>query len=370
MTFANPDSGAGWPTGDPVTPPEQPQPIEPATSQDLPTQADQAPASGWTQPTWTAWSPSPELAAPPPPLAGPPPAPTTSGPAWSPTPPAQSTVAQGSPGGPGRGTVVAAAVLAAILAAGGTLGLVELARPQAAVAPSTAPAELTSTATSSPAPVANASGIAGQPIVQIAAKAGPAVVTITSTSAGFGGADTSIGSGFVVRSDGYILTNRHVVSGGGDLTVELADGRQFSGTVVGTDPQHDLAVVKIDSSNLPTLTLGDSDKLQIGQLAVAIGDPEGTFPGSVTSGVISGTGRSIDVQDAQTRQRIHLSGLLQTDTAINEGNSGGPLLNAGGQVIGINTATDSSGQGIGFATPINTAKTLLDQAEAGNATTN
>ncbi len=196
-------------------------------------------------------------------------------------------------------------------------------------------------------------------------------MTITDSSSGFGGGGgTSIGSGFIVRNDGYILTNRHVIAAGGDLTVQLADGRQFDGTVVGTDPTHDLAVVKIAATGLPTLTLGNSDKLQIGQLAIAIGDPLGTFPGSVTSGVISGEGRSIDVQDGQTRQAVHLTGLLQTDTAINEGNSGGPLLNAGGQVIGINTATDSSAQGIGFAVPINTAATLLAQAEAGNATSN
>jgi serine protease Do len=276
------------------------------------------------------------------------------------------------PGGAGRGTVVAAAVLAAALAAGGTFGLVEATRPPASATASTAAAQLTSTAGSAPATLAPAaSGIAGQPIVQIAANAGPAVVTITDSSSGFGGGGgTSIGSGFIVRNDGYILTNRHVIAAGGDLTVQLADGRQFDGTVVGTDPTHDLAVVKISASGLPTLTLGNSDKLQIGQLAIAIGDPLGTFPGSVTSGVISGEGRSIDVQDGQSRQAVHLTGLLQTDTAINEGNSGGPLLNAGGQVIGINTATDSSAQGIGFAVPINTVATLLAQAEAGNATSN
>jgi len=105
-------------------------------------------------------------------------------------------------------------------------------------------------------------------------------------------------------------------------------------------------------------------------LPLAVGDPLRTFAGTVTTGIVSGTGRSIDVRDAETGSAVHLTGLIQTDAAINEGNSGGPLLNSAGQVIGINTATDSSAQGIGFAVPINTAITLLTQAEAGNASTN
>ena len=276
-----------------------------------------------------------------------------------------------SPGrGAGRGSIVIAAVLAAGLAAGGTFGIVELTLPAAAPAAATnAPAQLTSTSTTVPLP----SGAANQPIVQIAAAASPAVVTITSSgsSNGFGrGTGTSIGSGMIVTADGYILTNRHVVASGGTLTVQLPDGRQFPGTVVGTDPTHDVAVVKIAATGLPTVTLGDSDKLEVGQLAVAIGDPLGTFAGTVTTGIVSGTGREIDVQDVVTGRPVHLTGLIQTDAAINEGNSGGPLLNAAGQVIGINTATDSSAEGIGFAVPINTAVALLTQAEAGNATTN
>ncbi len=391
----NPDSFGGAPAGDQAAAPEQapavgpvpfPEqaPLQPAWPAEPVLAADQVSKAGTnppaahvpptspTPPTWGTWAPPAQQPAPP---AGDLPAgglPTST---WSPGPVVPLSQrpddARSSSGGAGRGTVVAAAVLAAALAAGGTLGLVEATRPPASATPSAATAQLTSTVSSAPATIApGASGIAGQPIVQIAANAGPAVVTITDTSSGFGGSGTSIGSGFIVRNDGYILTNRHVISGGGNLTVQLADGRQFDGTVVGTDPTHDLAVVKIAATGLPTLTLGNSDKLQIGQLAIAIGDPLGTFPGSVTSGVISGEGRSIDVQDGQSRQGVHLTGLLQTDTAINEGNSGGPLLNAGGQVIGINTATDSSAQGIGFAVPINTAATLLAQAEAGNATSN
>jgi putative serine protease PepD len=270
--------------------------------------------------------------------------------------------------GVGRGAIVVTAVLAAALAAGGTFGVVELTLPSAAPVATNAPAKLTSTSTTVP----TTSGSANQPIVQIAASASPAVVTITATGNGGSGRNSgaSIGSGMIVTSDGYILTNRHVIANGGTLTVQLSDGRQFDGTVVGTDPTHDVAVVKITATGLPTVTLGNSDNLQIGQLAIAIGDPLGTFAGTVTTGIVSGTGREIDVQDVTTGRPVHLTGLIQTDAAINEGNSGGPLINAAGQVIGINTATDSSAEGIGFAVPINTAVTLLTQAEAGQATTN
>ncbi|HLY12879.1 MAG TPA: trypsin-like peptidase domain-containing protein [Candidatus Limnocylindrales bacterium] len=274
----------------------------------------------------------------------------------------------GGGAGAGRGAIVLTAVLAAALAAGGTFGVVELTLPAPAPVATNAPAKLTSTSTTVP----TTSGTANQPIVQIAAEASPAVVTITDTgSGGFGrNSGTSIGSGMIVTSDGYILTNRHVIASSGTLTVQLADGRQFDGTVVGTDPAHDVAVVKIAATGLPTVTLGNSDNLQIGQLAIAIGDPLGTFAGTVTSGVVSGTNREIDVQDVVTGRPVHLTGLIQTDAAINEGNSGGPLLNAAGQVIGINSATDSSAEGIGFAVPINIAVTLLTQAENGQATTN
>jgi len=278
--------------------------------------------------------------------------------------------AGGRPGssGIGRGAIVLTAVLAAALSAGGTFGIVELTLPSAAAPAATkAPAQLTSTSTTVP----TGSGTASQPIVQIAAAASPAVVTISASgTGGFGrNSASSIGSGMIVTADGYILTNRHVIATGGTFTVQLPDGRQFDGTVVGTDPTHDVAVVKIAATGLPTVSLGNSDQLQIGQLAIAIGDPLGTFAGTVTTGIVSGTGREIDVR-GDNGQAVHLTGLIQTDAAINEGNSGGPLLNAAGQVIGINTATDSSAEGIGFAVPINTAVTLLTQAEAGQATTN
>ena len=286
----------------------------------------------------------------------------------SPVQPLQPAGGRTGGNGIGRGSIVLTAILGRRAVGWRNPGHRRTDAPTGRASATTVPAQLTSTSTTVP----TGSGAASQPIVQIAATASPAVVTITAAgSGGFGrGSGSSIGSGMIVTSDGYILTNRHVVATGGTLTVQLADGRQFDGTVVGTDPTHDVAVVKISATGLTTVTLGNSDKLEIGQLAIAIGDPLGTFAGTVTTGIVSGTGRSIDVRDPQTGSAVHLTGLIQTDAAINEGNSGGPLLNSAGQVIGINTATDPNAQGIGFAVPINTAISLLTQAEAGNATTN
>ncbi len=160
-----------------------------------------------------------------------------------------------------------------------------------------------------------------------------------------------IGSGFIINANGQILTNAHVVDGADTVTVTLKDGRTFKGKVLGEDPVTDVAVVKIPSENLPTVTLGNSEKLQPGDEAIAIGNPLG-LDNTVTSGIISAKGRTI------SDQRIDF---LQTDAAINPGNSGGPLLNSQGQVIGINTAIIQGAQGIGFAIPINTAKRIATQ---------
>ncbi len=164
------------------------------------------------------------------------------------------------------------------------------------------------------------------------------------------------GSGFIFRADGYILTNEHVVAGADQVNVKLRDGRSFEGKVVGADPVTDVAVVKIEADNLPTLTLGDSEQLQTGEWAIAIGNPLG-LDNTVTTGIISATGRSsneIGIPD-------HRVEFIQTDAAINLGNSGGPLLNAQGEVIGINTAIIQNAQGIGFAIPINKARQIADQ---------
>jgi serine protease Do len=169
----------------------------------------------------------------------------------------------------------------------------------------------------------------------------------------------SVGSGVIFNSNGWILTNHHVVADPGTLTVQLSDGRSFPATVYGTDTLTDLAIVKIDATGLPTATLGDSSALKLGETAIAVGDPLGQYPGTVTVGVVSGVGRTI------TDTSGSLSDLIQTDAAINPGNSGGPLVDTSGSVIGIDTAVAGSAQGIGFAIPINVAIPLTQQALAG-----
>jgi Do/DeqQ family serine protease len=164
------------------------------------------------------------------------------------------------------------------------------------------------------------------------------------------------GSGFIISTDGKILTNAHVVDGATEVTVNLKDGHSFDGKVVGTDPLTDLAVIQIEADNLPIVRLGDSESLAIGEWAIAIGNPLG-LDNTVTTGIISATGRSssqIGVPD----KRIDF---IQTDAAINPGNSGGPLLNAKGEVIGINTAIIQNAQGLGFAIPIHKAEAIAAQ---------
>ncbi|GET44070.1 HhoA/HhoB/HtrA family serine endopeptidase [Microseira wollei] len=168
--------------------------------------------------------------------------------------------------------------------------------------------------------------------------------------------ESGTGSGFIISANGQILTNAHVVDGAERVNVTLKDGRSFQGRVVGTDRVTDVAVVKIEANGLPTASLGNSDQLRPGEWAIAIGNPLG-LDNTVTTGIISGTGRSgsqVGVPDKRVR-------FIQTDAAINPGNSGGPLLNAAGQVIGINTAIIQGAQGLGFAIPINTAQNIANQ---------
>jgi S1-C subfamily serine protease len=163
------------------------------------------------------------------------------------------------------------------------------------------------------------------------------------------------GSGFIVDANGLILTNAHVVEGVKQVSVLLKDGRRLEGKVLGADPVTDVAVVKVEASSLPIVSLGNSDQLQPGEWAIAIGNPLG-LDNTVTAGIISATGRSsadIGVGDRRV-------GFIQTDAAINPGNSGGPLLNEKGEVVGMNTAIISGAQGLGFAVPINTAKRISD----------
>ncbi|MDJ0597449.1 MAG: HhoA/HhoB/HtrA family serine endopeptidase [Crocosphaera sp.] len=217
-------------------------------------------------------------------------------------------------------------------------------------------------------------------IAQAAQKVGPAVVRIDATRQvseqmgetfehpffrRFFGNDLPIprehvergtGSGFILTSDGQLLTNAHVVDGTKEVKVTLKDGQVYQGTVLGTDPMTDVAVVKINATDLPTVDIGSADQLNPGEWAIAIGNPLG-LDNTVTVGIISALGRSsseVGVPDKRVR-------FIQTDAAINPGNSGGPLLNAQGQVIGINTAIRADAQGLGFAIPIETAQRVANQ---------
>jgi S1-C subfamily serine protease len=193
----------------------------------------------------------------------------------------------------------------------------------------------------------------------------PSVVTIQISTGGLLGGSDGSGSGFIYDSDGYILTNRHVVADAEELIVVLNDGRQFPGTVYGIDTLTDLAIVTVEGSDLPVAPIGSSADLEPGQLAIAIGNPLGNFVNTVTTGVVSGLGRQIRASDATQTSSEQLNNLIQTDAAINPGNSGGPLVNSAGQVIGVNTAVSTSAQGIGFAIPVDVAKPIMQQALDG-----
>lgn len=205
-------------------------------------------------------------------------------------------------------------------------------------------------------------------ITQVVEAVGPAVVTVLTTipdrRSGFriipGG--TSSGSGVIISADGYILTNNHVVEGGSAYAVILANGQEKSASLIGTDAYSDLAVLKVEGEMPAVAVLGNSNMLKRGETVIAIGSPLGDFKNSVTVGVVSATGRSLDTGDGYT-----MDGLIQTDAAINQGNSGGPLINLAGQVIGINTMiVRSSGsstvvEGLGFAVPSSTSQDVASR---------
>jgi serine protease Do len=190
--------------------------------------------------------------------------------------------------------------------------------------------------------------------------ASPAVVQINITSVsqnpfGFSsGTQEGLGSGFVITSDGYVVTNNHVVENATKITVVLKDGREFRGQVVGTDSTSDVAVVKISGTNLPTVQLGDSSTLTVGQKVIAIGNPYGLSQ-TVTTGIISALERNVQASQTET-----LVGVVQTDAAINPGNSGGPLVDLSGRVVGMNTMIYQNAQGLGFSVSVNTVRKVYD----------
>lgn len=197
------------------------------------------------------------------------------------------------------------------------------------------------------------------------------VTSVTSTSY-FGQSYESqaAGTGIIVTEDGYILTNKHVIDGAKNITVVLDDGTTYKDVeVAAVDPLNDVAFLKIkDVKDLDAATLGDSKTITVGQQVIAIGNALGQYQNSVTSGIISGTGRSLTATDSTGMMSERLSDMIQTDAAINSGNSGGPLVNAAGEVIGLNTATSSSAENMGFAIPISSVKGMLKQLkETGEA---
>jgi len=204
-------------------------------------------------------------------------------------------------------------------------------------------------------------------IAALAAKLTPSVVAIEVE----GWQSSGTGSGFIIRSDGYILTNHHVVSGSGsnpDIQVVFANGSKAAGTVVGSNTSYDLAVIKVDKTGLPAVTLGDSDGVVVGDPVIAIGSPLG-LQGTVTSGIISALNRPVTTDDGSGGSSSYINA-IQTDAAINPGNSGGPLIDGSGAVIGVNSAIASLGSssgsqtgsiGLGFAIPVNQAKRIAEE---------
>jgi putative serine protease PepD len=291
----------------------------------------------------------------------------------------------GGPGGPtgggsgsgplggGRRRLIAAAAALAVVSAGigGGIGAVVADNTHSSTAiVSTSGTGLTSGSDSSPVAPAESGTVSKAAQVIL-----PSVVTISEV----GSTEAGTGSGMIIRSDGYILTNNHVVSGagsGGSLTVTLQDGSNVAASVVGTDPSSDLAVVKINKTGLTAVTFGDSDALQVGELVVAVGSPLG-LSDTVTSGIVSALHRPVRTGDSQVQNDTNaVLDAIQTDTAINPGNSGGPLVNSKGQVVGINSAiatvdnsnsspfgqTQQSGNiGVGFAIASNYAQKIATQ---------
>ena len=325
----------------------------------------------WSAPASTepraAWAPESDKSIPPtPPIA---PAPATGPSAAAGQPPTRVAPTASTAAGRSRGikSILAAGLLSATLSSVGTTALVGGLRGAAPAA-----------TTTPPAPTANAAVTGSRDTTEdltgIVATARQSVVTITADGLSTKGLSpisvptTGVGSGIVLTANGYILTNRHVVEGSSSLTVALMDGTEYPATLVKESTTTDLALIKINATGLVAATIGDSSTIQVGQTAIAIGSPLGTFTETVTKGIISGLGREITVRDEVTGQPTHLTDLIQTDAAINPGNSGGPLLDATGAVVGVDTAVAGSAQGIGFAIPISAASDLINLARSSSTT--
>jgi S1-C subfamily serine protease len=280
-------------------------------------------------------------------------------PAWSsrpPSPPERVTVRRG----PAAPAIVAIAVVAGIVS--GALSAVAVTN---LIDEPTAPTGVVSESPGDAEPVSEVRINESSAVIEAVDRVAPAVVLINTRQESLLGGAEGTGSGVIFDSAGWILTNRHVVEEADTLTVALSDGRTFTGVVYGIDTFTDLAIIKVEGTDLPSAPIGTSRDLAPGQLAIAIGNPLG-YENTVTTGIVSGLGRMINASDAnQTNAPETLRNLIQTDAAINPGNSGGPLVNSAGQVIGINTAVSTTAQGLGFAIPIDIAKPIIGQALAG-----
>lgn len=210
-------------------------------------------------------------------------------------------------------------------------------------------------------------------ISSVAEKVAPSVVSILTSTSSRGGSATSAGTGVIVSKDGYIMTNNHVTQGAKSISVITSDGTTYSDvTLIGNDPLNDIAFIKISGvNNLTPATLGNSSDLRIGQQVVAIGNALGEFQNTVTSGIVSAKGRPLTASSSDGGSSESLTDLIQTDAAINSGNSGGPLVDLSGRVIGINTAVATDANGIGFAIPINATlgvlKGIIEKGEISRA---
>ena len=263
----------------------------------------------------------------------------------------------------GIGTVLAASLLSAALASGGTALAVSQLVPQPAPVP---------TATDASTASSGSSTLTSVDLTDVVAQARRSVVTITADGIStdsfspFGQPVRGVGSGIILTADGYILTNRHVVEGSQTLSVALDTTEQLDAQLVAKSSTEDLALIKVDATGLTPAVIGNASAIQVGQTAVAIGSPLGTYTETVTRGIVSGLGRTVTVRDEMTGRPTTLDNLIQTDAAINPGNSGGPLLDASGAVVGVNTAVASAAEGLGFAIPVDRAADLISRATSGS----
>lgn len=338
------------------------------TSPFYPAPPEPDPLRSWTDPSATSGTPpaSDTEVAPTTPVAPatgwilPPSGTPPAGPSGSPPP---GTPAR-PPRGRGLGPVLVASVLSAVLASAGTAAIVHEVVPVRTIVTQAPTASVTSSNNT-------ATTVETADLTSVVAAARQSVVTITADGVStnrfspFGVPTTGVGSGVIISSDGYILTNRHVVENSQTLSVELYDGSTYPATIVKQSDTKDLALIKIDATGLAAARIGNSDQVQVGETVLAIGSPLGTYTETVTKGILSGLGRQITVRDETTGRPTDLTGLMQTDAAINPGNSGGPLLDASGAVIGLNTAVATTAQGLGFAIPINDASSLISLATGG-----